>query len=194
MAGFGIWSFMSRQDYKDNTDQKVAAAVAVAVKETQTEKDNEFAEKEKNPLKTYQGPSDLGSIIVKYPKTWSSYVDSSGRGSAPLDGYFYPTTVPGTNSGTAYSLRVQVVERSFSDEVRAYDSSIKNGKSSASAYQPVNVSGVVGVRVDGEIRSQQQGIMVLLPLRDKTVKLFVESDQFYNDFEKNILPNFSFIP
>ncbi len=193
-AGFAIWAFMGRQDYKDNVDQKIEAAVAVAVKETKTEKDVEFAEKEKAPLKAYQGPSDAGSITIMYPKTWSAYVDSSGRGSATLDGYFHPTTVPGVSSGASYALRLQVVDRSFSEEVRSFDSQIKNGSSSAVAYQPVNVGDVVGVRITGQIDSQKQGIIILLPLRDKTIKLFTESDQFYNDFDNNILPNFRFSP
>lgn len=193
-TSFAVWAFMGRQDYKNNVDQKIDAAVAVAVKENSTQKDNEFAEKEKLPLVAYQGGSDLGSIVVKYPKTWSAYVDSSGRGTEPLDGYFHPITVPGVNSGTSYALRLVVTDRAFEDELKAFDSQIKSGKSTSQAYQPTNVSSVVGVRIEGLIDSQKQGIMILLPLRDKTIKLYTESDQFYNDFDNNILPNFSFTP
>lgn len=193
-SGFAIWSFMGRQDYKNNVDQKIESAVAVAVKTAETQKDNEFTEKEKLPLTSYQSPSDLGSIVVKYPKTWSSYVDSTGRGSSPLDGYFHPATVPGLNSGTAYALRLEVVSRSFSEVVKSYDTLVKSGKSTAQAYQPVNVNDVVGVRIEGSIDNQKQGIMIILPLRDKTIKLYTESNQFYNDLDNNILPNFSFTP
>ena len=52
--GFGAWAFMSREDYKNNVDQKIAAAQEVTKKETETAKDNEFLEKEKQPLKKYQ--------------------------------------------------------------------------------------------------------------------------------------------
>ena len=194
IGGFAGWAYMSRQDYKDNTDQKIEAAVTVAVKEANAAKDNEFAEKEKNPLATYQGPSNLGSVVVKYPKIWSAYVDESGRGRSPLDGYFHPTTVPGLQSGTAYALRIEVIEKSFADEVKTYDSRISSGKTTAKAYQPVNVKSVVGLRVEGELSSNQTGRMVVLPLRDKTIKLYTESDQYYDDFDNNILPNFSFIP
>jgi len=194
MSGFGVWAFISRQDYKDNVDEKIETAVTVAVKEAKTEKDNEFAEKEKNPLETYQGPSDLGGIVVKYPKTWSAYVDQSGRGRAPLDGYFQPTTVPGIQSGAAYALRVEVIERTFPEYVKTFDSRITSGKTTAKAYQPVNVNNVVGVRIQGELSSNQTGIMVVLPLRDKTIKIYTESDQYFKDFENSILPNFSFTP
>src|SRR3989344_4524267 len=72
-AGFFGWAYMSRQDYKDNVDQKIATAVEVAKKQTETAKDNEFLEKEKLPLQDYTGPSQYGSLNIKYPKTWSAY-------------------------------------------------------------------------------------------------------------------------
>lgn len=194
VGGFALWAFNSRQEYKNDADKIIATQVEIAKKETATEKDNEFTEKEKQPLKNYQGPSSSGSILIKYPKTWSGYVDDTGKGSAPVDGYFHPTTVPGVQSGSAYALRVQVVNRSFSDEARTYDSQVKAGKARSSSYSNKNVPGVVGMKIEGEIASKQQGIVVLMPLRDKTVKIYTESDQFYNDFNNNILPNFSFTP
>ncbi len=193
-ASFAVWAFMERADYKNNVEGKVKTAVGVAIKETETRKDNEFQEREKQPLTNYQGPSAFGSVLIKYPKSWSAYVDESGRSSSPVDGYFHPTTVPGIQSGTAYALRLQVVERSFSDEVKSFDNAVKQGKVRSQAYAPVNVKNVVGVRIEGEIIPKQQGIMVLLPLRDKTVKIYTQSNQFFNDFNTNILPNFSFTP
>lgn len=193
-AGFGLWAYMSRQDYKNNVDEKIRTAVGVAVKETETRKDNEFQEREKQPLATYQGPSANGSVVVKYPKTWSAYVDENGRGSTPLDGYFHPTKVPGIQSDAAYALRVEVVEQSFADVVKGFDSAVKQGKLKTQTYAPTNVSSIVGLRAEGEIKPRQQGIMVVVPLRDKTIKLYTQSDQFYNDFNNNVLPNFSFTP
>jgi hypothetical protein len=193
-AGFALWAFMSRQDYKNNVDVKVRTAVGVAVKETETRKDNEFQEREKQPLATYQGPATSGSIVIKYPKTWSAYVEDAGKGSKPLDGYFHPTKVPGIQSEAAYALRVEVVEQSFADVVKTFDSAVKQGKVRSQTYSPANVTTVVGLRVEGEITPRQQGIMILVPLRDKTIKLYTQSDQFYNDFNNNVLPNFTFTP
>jgi len=192
--GFGVWAFMSREDYKNNVDEKVAVAVEIAKKETISEKENEFREREKDPLKDYRSPSQYGGVQLRYPKTWSGYVDESGRGSSPVDGYFHPTTVPGVQSGTAYALRLQVVDRDFASEVRTFDAAIKAGRARSQAYRPAKVDGVVGLRIEGEIASRQQGIMILIPLRDKTIKIFTQSDQFYADFNNIILPNYSFTP
>lgn len=192
--GFGAWAFTSRQDYKDNVDSKVVKAVEIAKKETETAKDNEFTEREKEPLKDYRGPSQFGSVIIKYPKTWSGYVDDTGRSTAPVDGYFYPSTVPGIQSETSYALRLQVVNRDFSTELRSYDSAVKQGTVKVESYKPKNVPDVVGAKLQGEIASKKQGILIMLPLRDKTIKIYTESDKFYNDFNTFILPNFTFTP
>lgn len=193
--GFGIWSFTSRQDYKNNVDQKISAAVDVAEKETATEKDNEFIEREKQPLKEYKGPTAYGGIQVRYPKTWSAYIDESGSSSTPVDGYFHPNFVPSTRANDAnFALRVQVVNRAFADELRSYDSQVKTGKATAQPYQPTNVPNVLGVRLEGEVTTGKQGIVILLPLRDKTIKLTTEAEQYKKDFNENVLPNFSFTP
>lgn len=192
--GFGLWAYSSRQDYKNNSDQKAAQAVEIAKSQAETAKDNEFIEREKQPLKEYKSPAAFGSVVVRYPKTWSAYVDEGGTGAAPVDGYFNPNFVPGIQSETSMALRIQVVNKAFDDEARAFDSAVKNGKAKAQPYKPANVPTVTGLRVDGEITPKKQGTMILIPLRDKTIKISTESDQFKKDFEENILPNLNFTP
>lgn len=191
---FGLWAYSSRQDYKNNTDAKIATAVEVAEKETATEKDNEFIQREKQPLKEYKGPASYGTLSIKYPKTWAAYVDESGKSGTGLDGYFHPNFVPGVASDTDYALRVQVTDTSYADELRTHDSNVKSGKTKASPYKPVNVENVIGTQLTGEIGNQETGTLILLPLRDKTIKLWTEADQFNDDFVNNVLANFKFVP
>lgn len=189
--GFGLWAYASRTDYKNNVDAKIATAVEVGQKETATEKDNEFIEREKQPLKEYKGPASFGTISLKYPKTWSAYVVESNTG---IDGYFYPNVVPGVNSDTAYALRVEVVDKSYAEELKSYDSSVKQGKTTATPYKPVNVENIVGTQLTGAIGNQKTGTLILLPLRDKTIKIWTEADQFNADFFNNVMANFKFVP
>ncbi len=191
---FGLWAYSGRQDYKNNTDAKIAAAVEVAQQETATKKDNEFIEREKEPLKVYQGPSSYGTISMQYPKTWAAYVIESDQGSTGVDGYFHPNFVPGTNSGANYATRLQVVNRSYGDELKAHDGEVKTGKTKAEPYQPPNVSNIVGTKLIGALGDNKNGEMVLLPLRDKTIRLWTESDQYVGDFNTYILPNFKYVP
>ncbi len=195
VGGFAFWSYSEMQTYKYKTDEIVAVKVGIAVKDAETKKDNDFAEKEKDPLKSYQGPEQFGRITIKFPKTWSGYVDDSGKGSSPIDGYFQPMVVPNIQSGSNYALRLQLVDRNFASESKNFDSQVKAGKVTAAMYSNKNIPGVVGMRLEGEIAGGlKKGIMILMPQRDKTVKLWTESDQYYKDFNDLVLPNFTFTP
>lgn len=191
---FGIWAFAERQDYKFNSDQKAAKAVAIAVQKESTRKDNEFVEKEKNPLKSYQGSGTYGSVLIQYPKTWGAYIIETKGTPTPIDGYFHPNFVPGQQSGTAFALRLQVTGRSYEQEMKQFEASVKAGKVTITPYVPKNVPGITGARIHGEINQGQVGTMVVLPLRDKTLKISTESQQFIGDFDNIILANLKFSP
>jgi hypothetical protein len=188
-----IWAYMGRQDYKDNSDKKVAAAVTIAEQQTSTKKDNEFIEKEKSPLRTYNGPAAFGSLVIQYPKTWSAYVAEKPQGSIPIDNYFQPNFVPSVdNDKQVYALRVQLVDIDYATVLKTFDTAVKAGKVKVTAYVPAKVASVTGVRIDGAVTTTKQGSMVIMPLRDKTLKLWTESPDYLNDFNNNILPNYSF--
>lgn len=186
---------MGMQDYKTNIQPKIDKAVAIAEENTKTAKDKEFVEKEKNPLKEYKGPAAYGTVSIHYPKTWSAFVTETNSGSTPVDGYFHPGFVPGIQSETDFALRVKVVSQQYADVMKQFESKAKAGKVKVSPYTaPKLGSAVVGSRVDGEINTGQQDSMVLFPLRDKTIEISTESNQFLGDFNSIILANLTFVP
>ncbi|HET9173725.1 MAG TPA: hypothetical protein VFN56_00410 [Candidatus Saccharimonadales bacterium] len=194
-AGFGFWAFQGRQDYKNNVDAKIVVAQKQAAAAQSKVDANTYAELEKQPFVTYTGPEAYGSIQVVYPKTWSSYVDTSGAtgNQTVVDGYFYPGTVPSiTSGGTNFALRVQVLSQNYSDVLASMNNS--QSKPTISAYSLPKVPSVVGVRVKGAISDNKTGDMIILPLRDKTVEVWTEGNQFESDFSNTILPNMSFSP
>ena len=191
---FGIWAFAGRQDYKNNVDAKIEDASAVAVQQAETAKDSEFIEKEKSPLRSYSGPATYGSLKFDYPKTWSMYVEEAGSGTV-LDLYAFPIVVPGPIVATQkYALRVEISSQSYDKEVKTFDQQVKTGKVKTSAYRPENVQNVLGIRIDGEIETGVNGSMILLPIRDKTIKIFTQIPEFVGDFDKIILPSINFVP
>ena len=194
VSGFALWAFGGRQDYKNNSDKKTNAAVAIAVQNESTKKDNEFVEKEKNPLKTYQAPEAFGSINIQYPKTWSAYVIETDKGSTTVDGFFHPGFVPSTQGNTSFALRLQVTSLAYDLEMKQFDGKVKTGSVKVTPFIPVNVPGVIGSRVEGEITTGKNSIMILVPLRDKTIKISTESPQFASDFNNTILPKLKFVP
>lgn len=192
--GFGIWAFMERGTYKDKTDQIVAKEVKLAETRVATEKDKLFIEEEKKPNKPYQGPSTFGSVEFSYPKTWSSHIDEKGDGNTPIDGYLHPNFVPGLKSGTAFALRIQVTTESYDAFLKSLDSRVRAGKITVTPYRAELVPDVLGARVEGEINTGQKDIMVVFPIRDKTLKVSTESETFYKDFNETILKTLKFVP
>jgi hypothetical protein len=196
-ASFAAWAYMGRQDYKDNSDKKVAAAVEIAKKETSTAKDTEFIEKEKYPLRHYTGPAAYGSVDIQYPKTWSAYVTETSNSSTPVVGYFHPSFVPSTVQGpssNAFALRLEVSNTSYDQTMKQFEAFVKNGKIKVTPYKAPKVPNVLGARLDGEIIIGKQGSMVLMPLRDKTLKIWTEANNFKGDFDKIIMANVVFVP
>ena len=193
VAVFGVWAFGSRQDYKDNVDAKITTAVTAAKAAEDKVKDTQFAEQDKNPLKTYTGPAAYGSVTINYPKTWSGYVSDSGNNDPFVDGYFSPGVVPDAqDEKSSFALRVQVSSQSYSETLQSFQN--QDNSVTIQPYALPKVPNVVGVIVTGAIEQDRQGVMVILPLRNTTVKFWTESDAFKNDFSNIILPNASFAP
>jgi hypothetical protein len=188
-ASFAAWAFLSRQDYKNNSDQKVAAAVEVAKKNTAAQKDNEYLEKEKYPLRSYTGPADLGAIKVVYPKTWSAYINAGSENQ-----FIFNPDIVSASPDALYALKVTVLPQSYETAVQQFESQVQLGSATAQAYSLPKVPGVVGLRFDGEIEPLKPGAVVVLPLRDKTIEIVCQVPDNLPDFNKIILPNISFNP
>ncbi len=193
--GVAGWAISGRQDYKDNSDKKVAAAVTVAKQQESTAKDKQFAEDSKSPLKTYQGPEAYGSLNIAFPKTWSGYVADTGNSSPLLDGYFAPGVVPSaTDQSSTFALRVQVNSTSYADTLESFASQQQAGKLAVAAYALPKLPKVIGAKVTGEITEGKSVTMIVLPLRSQTLQIWTEGTQYLNDFNNYIVPNFSFSP
>lgn len=190
---FGLWAFAGRQDYKNNVQSKIDEAVKEAETQLALEKDAEFAEREKSPNRTYQGPSAFGSLSITYPKPWSVYVDERGSGSTPLKGYMQPNYVQVDEQEVIYALRFEIVETDYQQVLKGFDGARRTGKVTVEAYRAPKVPNELGSRLSGEVVPRKQGDMVLLPLRDKTIKIWTEGNDFRSDFN-NILAALSFVP
>lgn len=201
-AGFGFWSFSGRQEFKNNVDQKIAVAVEAAKIAEGTKLNTQFNEQLKQPYKIFKGSATYGSISFSYPKTYSAYVDEGGS-SQPLDAYFHPTQVPGIGGDKAFALRIELLTTSYNETLDQLSSDIKDGTLKAVAYLPPKMEGVKnvqpGTKLSGVIGQDQQGgeqkgIMVIIAVRDKTLKIYTESTDFSSDFNNIILPSLTFEP
>lgn len=173
-------------EQRDANQPTIDSAVATAEILQKGKLEAEFTEREKVPTKNFITPSELGSVNLQFPKTWSSYVI---KGSGTLEYYGHPNYVP--SKDVNYALRASVVDKDFAAELRTYDALVKKGELKATA---VKASGVTGTRLDGFLKKDQEGSIVLFPLRDKVLKVWTESKDFRGDFDNIVLKNLTFIP
>lgn len=195
-AGGFIWAYLGMTDWRDNTQAKINSAVEEA-KEQQSKDDEEhFNEEEKKPDRSYQGPSDMGSVRFNYPKTWAGYIAQSDKNG--LQVYFSPLLVPTVNAGvTTYALRVLVTNDSYADVIDDYQSLVEDGVATASTItigKTDDFAGYDGIRVDGQLSDTINGSVVIFKVRDKTLRLFVDSQDYMNDFNNTVLTSLKFEP
>jgi hypothetical protein len=196
---FGAWAFTGRQDYKNNADIKIADATKLAKEQESVAKDKEFAEANKNPLKSYTSPEAFGSLVVNYPKSWSGYVDDTGQGDSSVSGYFAPGVVPSaTDQNSVFALRIKLVTQTYAQTLQNLSDQQSNGELSIKAYALPKMPSIVGVEVVGKVpdvsNNNSTVTMVILPLRSQTLEIFTQGSQYLDDFNTYILPNFSFTP
>lgn len=188
LGGFSLWAYLNYQDQKNNTDAKIAVAVADAKREQGEADQAAFLEQEKIPTRQIVGPADLGQVKLSYPKTWSVYVDKDGGGNS-YEAYFYPLVVPPLTSGTPYALRVSIVNNKYESVLGGFNERLKNGQLKAN---PVTIVGVDGTRLDGAFSNSIRGSMVLFKIRDKTLQVYTQSTNFQGDFDNIILKTLEF--
>ncbi len=173
---------MNYVDQRDNVDAKVDRAVATAEKKQADELENKFAQREKEPYKSFAGPSDYGTLSFKYPKTWSVYVANDGTSSGNgYEAYLNPGNVPPTNVATSrYAVRVAIVNTSYQDILDDFQSRVKKGDLTSS---PTKVKNQTGTRLDGSFSKDVRGAAVIYKIRDKTAIIRTDADTFKPDFE-----------
>jgi hypothetical protein len=191
---FAGWAFSSRQSYKNDTDQKISAAVATEKTSLTAQLTQKFTAQNELPYAVYQAPESLGSVTFNYPKTWSGYVDVNDPSSSDLlDGYFYPGVLPDLNSATqAFALRVSIISQAYSSVV----SSLTGGglQVTATPFSFPKVSSQVGLEISGQISNSLTGLMVVMPIRNNTLEIWTDGTQFMSDFNNIVLDNLTFSP
>jgi len=189
---FGIWAFVGMVQNKTNLDEKIEKANAEAVEDAEAAKEIEFTEREKSPFKTYAGSPTFGSLTFDYPRSWSVYLQESTDGTI-LDFYGHPNFIPGLKGETKFAFRAQILSNTYDDEVKKFQKSAESGTVVVSSFVPNKLADQLGVRITGSIDKNTTGVIVLLPLRDKTYKFWTESTDYVADFDK-VMDSLSFVP
>lgn len=190
LAVFGMWSYFQFTNERDNTAKNVQTAVAAERAVIRQEEIEKLEEREKSPFDTYSASDEKSRISLAYPKTWSAFIDEKTSGSTELEAYFHPGFIVPEDIKQPYAFRLLFLDKGFDAEVSSYDSLVDRGILKS---KKVTVNDVEGLRLDGEIENDITGSVVLIPVRDKTIKLSTEAERYQDDFD-TILENFTFNP
>lgn len=190
LAGLSLWSFVSYQDQKNNTDAKIEKAVVAAKSSQAKDLEDEFIKREKEPYRSLKGPDDLGSVTFNYPKTWSVYVAKNGS-DGEYEAYINPGSVPAVTSTQAYATRVEINNKQYETTLKSYEALVKKGSLTSS---PVTANGFTGIRLDGAFSKQREGSSVIFKVRDKTLIISTDATAFRNDFDTVVVKSLDFNP
>jgi len=174
---------------RDTVEAQIEQAVTDAKSIQETELNTQFQEQLKTPYAVYSAPAELNGIAITHPKTWSIHAIEDAASDTSLIGYGHPGYVPDTRGDTKLALRFKLERRAYEDAVDAYESGIKSGEVSAKA---VIVNGIKGLRLTGEIERGLNGIMVILPIRDKTLSIWTQNQSYAADFDDIIIAKLKF--
>lgn len=176
---FAVWAYLSYVEQKSNTDEKVNAAVSLAVKEQREKDANAYAEAQKSPNALFAGPEDYGQLSFKYPKTWGVYEVSNASSGSTYKAVFNPGVIPPHTNSQRYALRVTISNDDYEDVVSGYQSKVKSGDLTSST---VKINEQNSTRLDGNFSKDVRGSAIIIKIRDKTAIIQTDAETFTNDF------------
>lgn len=175
-----VWMYVQWDDVKTDVEGQINEAVALAVNETKTTLETEFAEKEKYPYKTFSGPVDYGSLTFEYPKTWNVYIEQDAATGGDFVAYFRPDQVTAIRGDNVYSLRVSIVDRLTDSVNTEYQGYVQGGLMTAEVrtVNGANANIYSGQLPGGKLR----GYVAVFKIRDKTAIIRTDAELYKDDY------------
>ena len=180
-GALAIWVYMLYVQEKSDVSGKVQLAETQARSDQSEIERKKFAEEAKNPRIEFVGPNEYGRVSFMYPKTWSVYVEQDGSDRRDYKAYLHPEIVPPTgNKASRFALRLEVLNSDFDNVLSQYASALKKGDITSSS---VEYNGNSVTRLDGAFTKELRGSVVLMRVRDKTIRFSTDADTFKPDFQ-----------
>ena len=179
-GSLAIWAYMQYSREKSSVDSKVAIKVAEGKRE-QAEYDwRKCSDDAKNLRVEFVGPAEYGRVSFMYTKTWSVYIANDGSDRGDYKAYFHPISVPPiTNKNSRFALRLEIINKNMDTVLNDYQSRLKKGELTSSSTE---FNGISATRIDGTFEKELRGSVVLMKVRDKTIRFSTDADTFKPDF------------
>lgn len=189
-SAVALWLYMQYNEVKTDVDGKMKVAVAEAKREQADVDYKKFQEDYKNPRLEFVGPSEYGRVSFMYPRTWSVYVENDGTNRRDYKAYLHPVTVPPVGSkDSRFALRLEILNSDFDKVMQQYRDRLKKGEIQSSTPE---FNGNASTRLDGAFTKDLRGSVVLMRVRDKTIRFSTDADSFRPDFQ-SVLDTVKFV-
>ncbi len=173
------WALYKYDQERTQVQQRIDSAVQQARQEQRRADEARFEEQRKTPYQVYNSPDVYGDISISYPKSWSVYVEDSTGSGTNIDMSMHPDVIRrqgGRDRPLAF--RLQLVDELYAQAIDSYQKDAEQGELEAVT---VAISGIEGVRYEGNIRDEHTGSLVALPYRDNTILMWTESNESFRD-------------
>lgn len=189
-SAFAVWSYISFIDTRSDVEGKIKVAEAEA-RNQQAELDRKnYLEESKNPRLEFVSPSEYGRVSFMYPRNWSVYIHNDGSDRRDYVAYLHPVTVPSVISrDSRFALKLEIINKDFDVVMKQYESLLKKGDLTSGTPE---FNGNASTRIDGAFAKDLRGSVVLMRVRDKTIRFSTQADTFKPDF-KTILDTVKFV-
>lgn len=175
-----IWALIGKNTAEGEVEQRIAQVVAEAREDQRAADAAAERARLESETRTYTAPAVFGSLNITFPKPWNVFVEENESSNTQLDGYIHPGLVRQTVAGNEqYAFRFALERELYTQAL----SDFKSSNNSNFTATPITVSGIRGTKISGEIdRRGKTGILVLLPVRDKTLRLWTEGSNFTGQY------------
>ena len=183
-AGLAVWALMEYGGLKSTFDNQVNLKSAEAAKKQSDEDEKKFAEREKQPYTQFASPDEFGRVTFHYPKTWSVYEDDTGKnGRSDYKAYLNPGVVPPVNGNNRYAVRVEVLNQNIDQITKQYQALVEKGTLKVTNKE---VNGNAALQYEGAFTDKLRGLVTLMKVRDKTIRISTDAESFKPDYDEII--------
>ena len=180
-GSLAIWAYMQYSREKSSVDSKVASEVAEGRRKQAEYDQGQCLEQAKSQRIEFVGPTEYGRVSFLYPKIWSVYIANDGSDRGDYKAYLHPVSVPSTtNKSSRFALRLEIINKNMDTVLNDYQSRLKKGELTSSSTE---FNGISATRIDGTFEKELRGSVVLMKVRDKTIRFSTDADTFKPDFQ-----------
>ncbi len=180
-----VIAYNQRNTALTTVNDQISKAVTKAKVDQKKASDAQHAIENQLPYRTYIADKTDGSFELQIPKNWSVYAEraTSGENQLLMIASLDAVTVNKMGLNTQ-PFKMQLIRKSALDVVKKYQQDIKKNKITS---KTIKVAGIESTQLEGVLDADRHnGIMIIVPVRDKSMVFITESQSYLKEFSEII--------